>query len=420
MEAKPKIFYGWWIVVAGFLLTCTGIGIAINCISIFFKPVVDSLGFSRGDFSLYFTIMSMAMMVASPFIGKLMSKYNMRVLMTIFTTMLTVGFLMYSRCTDLMHFYICSIFVGVGGAGTHMMPVSMMITNWFKEKRGLALSIALTGSGFGGLVFAPFTNWLIMNYGWQNAYIVLGIILGLTTIPISIFVVRRHPSEKGLVAFGAEAGEAETTPEDLPGMSLSQALKTPGFWILGLVLFLVATMNMGIQLHIPAYLTDIGHSPTFGAFIVSLFMGVLIIGKLVLGSIFDRFGARTGMIYIFSVYIVAILALFLCGNPKLAILFGIIFGFANAIMTVPNPLLSVEMFGPKHFGVVFGSLIVFHTLGNAVGMPLSGFIYDSTGSYLPAFNLYLGLAVVSLVLVLVALSRGKAALQKALEAEAGA
>lgn len=69
MEQKPKMFYGWWIVVGCFFLTFSGIGIAINSIGVFLKPVSESLGFARGEFSLYFTIAALSMMVAAPFMG---------------------------------------------------------------------------------------------------------------------------------------------------------------------------------------------------------------------------------------------------------------------------------------------------------------------------------------------------------------
>jgi hypothetical protein len=78
MDKKP-VFYGWWIVAGCFLLTFTGIGIAINSIGVFLKPVTESLGFDRGEFSLYFTIAALSMALAAPFMGKLLSKYNILV-----------------------------------------------------------------------------------------------------------------------------------------------------------------------------------------------------------------------------------------------------------------------------------------------------------------------------------------------------
>ena len=163
---------------------------------------------------------------------------------------------------------------------------------------------------------------------------------------------------------------------------------------------------MGIQHHVPAFLTDVGHSPAFAANIVALFMGVLVLGKIVLGSIFDRFGPRVGVIFIFTIFAVAAFILTGATVAAIAIIFGLVFGFANAIMTIPPPLLTAEMFGQRNYGVIYGVMSICYTLGSGIGMPLSGTIFDKTGSYLPAFYLYIGLAVLAMIIALAALSVG--------------
>jgi len=409
MESTSKPFYGWWIVASCFLLTFTGIGISINSIGVFLKPVSESLGFARGEFSLYFTICALSMMFAAPFMGKLLGKYNIRVVMGIATTLLAASFILYSQSTQLVHFYILSVFLGIGSAGTHVIPVALLITNWFKAKRGLAIAIALAGSGIGGMVFNPLANYLITTYNWQTAYVVLGCCLAVTTIPVALFIVRLHPSEMGLVAYGDTAETAESLA-DLKGFSLSAAIKTSGFWLLALTLVFIGVMNMGVQQHIPAYLNDIGHSPAFAANIVALFMGMLVVGKIALGSIFDRFGSKTGVIFVFSVFALATFILLSAKLVWVAIIFGLVFGFANAIMTIPAPLLTVELFGQKNYGVIYGVMSIFFTLGSGIGMPLSGAIFDAQGSYLPAFGLYIGMALVTMVIALLALKLGKKAI----------
>ncbi len=409
MENKQKTFYGWWIMAGCFFLTFSGIGIAINSIGVFLKPVSESLGFARGEFSLYFTIAALSMMVAAPFMGKLLSKYNIRLVMGIATTLLAISFILYSQSTQLIHFYLLSISLGIGMAGTHVIPVALLITNWFKEKRGLALAIALAGSGIGGMCFNPIGNYLITVYGWQTAYIILGCILALTTIPVALFIVRLHPSEMGLVPYGETQENAESLA-DLKGFSLSEAVKTSGFWLLALALFFIGLINMGVQQHIPAYLNDIGHSPAFAASIVAIFMGVLVVGKIALGHIFDRYGSKIGVILIFSVFALATFILMGAKAVWIAVVFGLIFGFANAIMTIPAPLLTVELFGQKNYGVIYGVMSIFFTLGSGVGMPLSGAIFDAQGSYLPAFGLYIVLALVTMLIALLALNRGQKAM----------
>jgi MFS family permease len=414
--AKKESFYGWWIVFAGFMLMFSCVGIIVNCVSIFFKPVIESLGFSRAEFSLYFTFINLSMMVVAPFMGKILSKYNMRAVVTTCLIIGATAYMAYSRCTALMHFYILSIIVGAALAGL-FIPVSVMCTNWFVEKRGLAMGIAFTGSGIGGMLFNPLTNWLILNYGWQNAYVVLGIILLVTIIPISLFVIRATPAEKGQVAYGAGTDSTgQNTAQALSGMALKDATKTASFWLLGIGVLLIGLMNMGIQMHIPAFLTDKGYSSTFAANVVALFMGVLVIGKLVLGSIFDKFGSRIGMAYACTVFILAAFVLMGAKTATWVGLFAILFGLANAMATVAAPFITAEIFGAKNYGVIYGVINVFFTLGMSVGMPLSGAIFDARGSYIPAFTLYAVAAVVVAVLLIIAIGRGKDALKSFINA----
>ena len=101
---KDRIHYAWWIVVAGFLLNLAGIGIIMNSMGVFFKPVIESLGFTRGSFALYFTIAALSMMVMAPIMGKLLERYDIRLVMGICTTLMTVSFGLVSQWTRLSQF----------------------------------------------------------------------------------------------------------------------------------------------------------------------------------------------------------------------------------------------------------------------------------------------------------------------------
>ncbi|MCU0844491.1 MAG: MFS transporter [Spirochaetes bacterium] len=258
MGEKGRIHYAWWIVVAGFLLNLAGIGIIMNSMGVFFKPVIESLGFTRGSFALYFTIAALAMMVMAPLMGKLLERYDIRLVMGICTTLMTVSFALFSQCRTLGQFYALSIFLGIGSAGTHIIPVSMMITNWFEEKRGLAMGIVFAATGIGGFIFNPFSNWLIENHGWANAYLVLGIIVGICTIPMALFIVRVRPADKGLAPYGAKPGGTAHEEAAASGFTAREALRAPAFWLLAGMILFIAVANMGVLHHIVPYLTDIG------------------------------------------------------------------------------------------------------------------------------------------------------------------
>jgi MFS family permease len=395
MNSDKKIFYGWWIVVGSFLLNFAGIGIIMNSMGVFIKPVSESLGFTRGGFTLYFTIAALSMMVMAPVMGKLLERYDIRFIMTVCTTMMAASFALFSQCRTLTQFYILAFFLGIGSAGSHIIPVSMMITNWFIDKRGLAMGIVFAATGVGGLIFNPLANWIIMHYSWQAAYWTFGLIIGVLSIPTAIFIVCAKPADKGLLPYGGEEALTRQTLAEQGGLTATQALRNRAFWLLAVIILLIAIANMGVLHHIIPYLTDLGFSSTTAATLMSLHMTMLIFGKILAGGLADRLGLLKSYLVCMAGLMVSIALLYGAQLMWVAIVFNIMFGFSIAVRTVLPPLMTARVLGQKHFGVIYGFLNIFTTLGTAVGVPLSGFIYDWTKSYHLAFALYIFLCLIA-------------------------
>ena len=407
MNSDHKIFYGWWIVVGSFLLNFAGIGIIMNSMGVFIKPVSESLNFTRGGFTLYFTVAALSMMVLAPIMGKLLERYDIRVIMTICTTMMAVSFALFSQCRTLTQFYIVALFLGIGSAGSHIIPVSMMITNWFIDKRGLAMGIVFAATGVGGLIFNPLANWIILHYSWQAAYLMFGIIIGVLSIPTAIFIVSVKPSDKGLLPYGGEKAMNQQSQVEQGGLTVTEALRDSGFWLLAIIILLIAVANMGVLHHIVPYLTDIGFSSTTATALMSLHMTMLIFGKILTGGLADRMGLLKSYLLCMAGLMVAIALLYGAKLMWVAVVFNVLFGLFIAVRTVLPPLMTARVLGQKHFGVIYGFLNVFTTLGTAVGVPLSGFIYDWTKSYRMAFALYIVLCLIAAAAGIFLLTRTK-------------
>lgn len=407
MKSNSKIFYGWWIVVGAFFLNFAGIGIIMNSMGVFIKPVSESLGFTRGGFTLYFTIAALAMMVMAPVMGKLLERYDIRIIMTICTTMMAASFALFSQCRTLTQFYVLALFLGIGSAGSHIIPVSMMITNWFIDKRGLAMGIVFAATGVGGLIFNPLANWIIMHYSWQAAYLTFGLIIGVLSIPVAIFIVCAKPADKGLLPYGGEQAVAKQSLAEQQGLTATQALRDRAFWLLAVIILLIAIANMGVLHHIVPYLTDIGFSSTTATMLMSLHMGMLIFGKVLTGSLADRLGLLKSYLVCMAGLIISIALLYGAQLMWVAVVFSVLFGFSIAVRTVLPPLMTARVLGQKHFGVIYGFLNVFTTLGTALGVPLSGFIYDWTKSYSLAFALYIGLCLIAVVAGIAVMTWGR-------------
>lgn len=384
----------WGVLFAAFIMMFSGVGLGINCLSLFFKPVIADLGFSRTEISLTMTIIYLASMLASPFLGYFLARYSMKVVITVCAIVTGLSYAFLSLSSTLRGFYLISFVTGAFRMGCSTLPAAMLINNWFDDKKGMALGIALAGSGVGGMIFNPLTNWVIFHHGWRWAYIMLGTVIIMTILPVTWLMVKEV---RPVVDKEEKGGQV------VSGLFVSRALKSPFFWITGLAVLFMTITSFGIQMHIPAYLTDIGYSPAMAAFVVSGFMGMLILGKIILGAVLDRYGVKKAVVYITATYLISILTFMHASNRFMLVLFVVFFGLNNACVTVLLPYLTSHLFGAKDYGCIYGALNVFSTLGFAVGPPLSGLIFDKTGGYQSAFWLYLALALLTMFMYLAVL-----------------
>lgn len=403
MQEKGKFFYGWWIVLGSFFLMFAGIGIVLNCVGVFYSAVLQDLQFSRGAFGLYVTILALAATVMFPVMGKLIVKYNSQVVIGICVLVTGIAFAAYSQCSELWHFYLVSAFVGAFGAGTSILPASILVTNWFVEKRGLAMGIAFTGSGIGGMICIPLAQWIINNYNWQMAYIVLGIVFIAVTLPFVIFVIKLHPAMKGMMALGDTDGTVDAPV--LVGLSAGEALKNVSFWILALSFLLLELVQLGVQNNIPIFLEDLGHVAAFAASVMAAYMGMLVLGKLLFGSVLDKWGSKVGISFGIALMVVALFAFMGAKAMPMVVLFVIAFAFASPMTTVLPSYMVGDIFGNLDYGTIYGLIQIFATVGTAVAMPLTGAVFEKGGSLMPVWYLFIGVAVLVLILLFIAIGR---------------
>lgn len=406
-KSGKGFFKGWLVVFAGLILMISVYGIVNNCASLFIKPVTEDLGFSRSEFSLYYTVIALSTMVISLFMGKLAKKFKIKSIMLVGCVLAGIGYIGYSYANSIYVFYLMSIFSGLGLGMTTLTPLSIIISNWFVEKRGLALGLTFMGSGVGGMIFNPVANYIILNYGWRQSYLVLGIIILVTTVPIVLIFMSEKPSDKGLFPYGYENSSKSVLDTSAKGVMLGEAVKTKIFWIMVVGLILITIIAMGVQMHIASYLTDIGYSPTFAASVISINMGVVILGKILLGYIFDKIGCEKGVIFVGLQVFLGVLALLFASKYPAIIVFIICWGIGNCMGTIVPALITSEIFGKKDYSTIVGVVNAVVLLGAALGSAVTGKLYDISGGYTLAWMTYLVLTVIMVGLILISLVLGK-------------
>nr|UWI49357.1 MFS transporter [Clostridioides difficile] len=406
-KSGKGFFKGWLVVFAGLILMISVYGIVNNCASLFIKPVTEDLGFSRSEFSLYYTVIALSTMVIALFMGKLAKKFKIKNIMLVGCVLAGIGYIGYSYANSIYVFYLMSVFSGLGLGMTTLTPLSIIISNWFVEKRGLALGLTFMGSGVGGMIFNPVANYIILNYGWRQSYLVLGIIILVTTIPIVLIFMSEKPSDKGLLPYGYENSSKSVLDTSAKGVMLGEAVKTKIFWIMVVGLVLITIIAMGVQMHIASYLTDIGYSPTFAASVISINMGVVILGKILLGYIFDKVGCEKGVIFVGLQVFLGVLALLFASKYPAIIVFIICWGIGNCMGTIVPALITSEIFGKKDYSTIVGVVNAVVLLGAALGSAVTGKLYDMSGGYTLAWMTYLILTVIMVGLILISLVLGK-------------
>lgn len=397
---QGKFFYGWWIVAGGFLIMATCYTIFVNCIPLFQAHIVEDLKITVGQFNTGVSLCTVVAIFASLIIGKLVDKYSVRVLGAITVLVSSVVLVLFSFITDVWQLYALCVIAGmVVVAGTRLI-ISVLTTNWFTLKRGLAVSIALSGSGFGGVILSPVTTAMIVEQGWRPAFLLLAVICFIAAMPITVIFFRNRPSDKGLKPYGAEraeSGEAEKSPDSPVTVSIGWKTlrKSAGFWMLIFGFVMMGIINGAIITNSVSNMTGVvvdsgevvtgGHSTTWAGYVWSFYLAVVIVAKIGLGAIYDRWGMKVG----------TILGSIACFGAAAALCFpttdwgpigaALLFGFGTCMGTVSPPIMAVKEYGKKDLGTLVGIITAFELFGAAIGSVVSGILFDSYLTFLPAW-----------------------------------
>ena len=396
---KEKRFtYHWVIVIACFLMMAATVGITVNTSTIISPAMIEDLGITATQAQLISLVSTLANMVAGLFVGKLMARFGMRKTMTVGTILMCGGFALRGAASTMLTLCASNFVCGLGMAEISTIPSGVLVNNWFSmEKKGTMSGIAFTGSVVGGILFVQVATALMKVYDWRVTHYVLAAVCAVLMLPISMFVVRARPEEKGLCPLGSENAAGGACPV-VTGISAKRFFRTGTFWLLAFTVFVVGFTNMGIQRNFAICLqNEHGHSEDFASMVYSLVMLVQILGKLILGRIYDKKGIKAGTVYN-TVLVIATTAFAVAsGNAVMAVCFGVIFGLLGSMTTVTPPYLTMLVVGRRNYSVIYGLLSLFYGVGVAVGPVVAAKVFDGSGSYAPAWIAFMVLALVMAV-----------------------
>jgi MFS family permease len=378
-----------WIIVAVLFTTLFLIWGPINASSVFFLPVVKHFGWSRALFSLLAATAPLAAGFSSPAIGSLLDRYGERRIMIAGAAMVALSFLALSRADSPAAFFVIFIVLGVGITGSTIIPTALVNTNWFRERRGLALGIAFAGIPLGGTGVTIFASWIVQRSGFRAGYLAMAIPIVVVVIPLLALFMRTAPEAE-------ETRPASGAPEaELSGLEVREALGSRSFWMIAVAEVFFATAGVGLRVHLVPFLTGIGYSPTLAAEILGAMFIFSAIGSSMMGALADRLGGRVTLSLVFFAGAAGIAALLGASHLIAVGAFVVIFGLVRETHIVP--IVITESLGAKRLGALLGLLALFTTFGFAAGPVIAGRIFDRTGSYTGALLLFVALAIISML-----------------------
>ena len=398
----PKIFYGWWIIIASSIITTYNGGILFYGFTAFFNPILNEFGWSRAATSLAFSLQRLEGGIAAPIVGYFIDRLGPRKMSLFAVTVFGLGFLLLSRVDSLPTFYIFFIIISIGHSAGFYAVGAAVVANWFVRKRGKAMGFVTGGVCLAGTL-VPVLVWLIDTYGWRQSLVIAGVGMWIIGIPLS-FVFRNKPEAYGMLPDGdTEIKSPSVQPQESAvetEFTAMEAVKTRSFWMLAVGLSISFMAMSAVFVHIMPFLESIGISREKAGFVVTLTILLSVLGRIGLGWLSDYMDKR----YVFCIALgLQTVGLLVFANIRSfwhILLFLATFSPGYGAPIPLRPAIQGEYFGRKQFGTIQGLLLSISTVSSMLGPPFAGWICDVTGSYRLAFLLLAVIPAVGILMFL--------------------
>ncbi|MFZ0305601.1 MAG: MFS transporter [Terracidiphilus sp.] len=369
---ESSIHYpGWGVAAAAFVGVMTSFAPIIPyTFSLFLNPLHESLGWRRESLDGAFGLAAITVAFVSPVIGILLDRYPPRRIILPSILIFALALASLSRLgPSIGRFYLTFFVMGLVANGGAQFAYTRTMLTWFQKHRGFALALILTGSGVGSIFIPPLTQWTIGNYGWRNAYMMLGGI-ALLGFPLTALLVSNRPA--------AVIHEEVAT---LSGVAVGSALANSAFWILAVITILSAFSENGLVTNLAAVLTQHGIPAASAAVALSIRGGAGIVGRLFVGFLIDRLSPQRIQTCVLVISATGSLVLALAGSSGVALIGAALLGIGLGSEADVGPYLLARYFGRKHFSVLYGLMWTAYAIGGGTGPVMVGHFFDRAGSY---------------------------------------
>lgn len=391
---KFHIYYGWYIIASSFIILFFNSGARFS-FGVMFKPMIAEFGWNRGLISLAFFLNMAVFALSLTVVGRFYDRYGPKWVIIVSTVLLSTGYMYISTIDSFRQFFISYGFLSaIGLGGTSVTLMAAITSKWFDKRRGLAISLALSGSCIGQFVLVPFFTILVMRYGWRTSYFCSGLIMLVVNVALALFVIKCDPADHRHTPDGNKnASETNTEkasaflgikPQDL---GLREAMRTYSFWLFLIVMFICGSGDFFVVTHLIPFVTDFGILPSTAGNMLAWYGLMSLAGMLLAGQASDLIGNKTPIAITFLIRILLFLLILRYQNLLAFYVFALAFG-STFIVTAPLcPTLIARLYGLSHVGLISGVIGTVHHFGGGLWAYLGGLSFDHTGNYCLAFSI---------------------------------
>ena len=400
----PRVFYGWWMVGAGFGLELLIGSLMFHAYGAYAVLLREEFGWSKTLLSAAFSMARAESGIFGPIQGWLTDRFGPRALMRTGMLVFAAGFMLFSRLDGPVTFFATFFMMAVGASLGGYLPISVALVTWFRRRRALALSISGMGMSIGGLL-TPLVVASLSHFGWRATALASGVIVLLLGLPLAQ-VVRHRPEAYGLAPDGDAPrppdGTPAPTPLEVKSYTAREAMRTRAFWYISLGHAAALLVVSAVMVHMIIHVTErLGYSLHQAGAVVALLTVMQATGQLTGGWLGDRFSKRWICAACMLGHASALMVLGLASAFWMVLVFAVLHGLAWGMRGPLMAAIRADYFGPGSFGMISGVSSMVIMFGMMLGPLVAGILADRTGSYLAGFSVLAALAAVgSLAFVL--------------------
>jgi len=383
------IFYGWWVVAVAFLNLFFVVGIIFYGFPVFYASFVESLGFTRAQLTQGFLLGFLIIGLPSGLLaGAVIDRIGARWVIITGAGFVGISLLLMARMTKLWQYEALCVLEVLGYVFAGPIANQVLVSRWFRARRGRAMGFAYLGLGSGGVVAPLLVNHLIRTYGWRHALEIIALALMAVLLPVGIWITRSTPEKSGLPPDGESLGNSpNTATEAITSSGVVEAVGTTNFWLILLGSTLAIGAIGSVIQHFILFLKDQGYSATVASRFSTGLLAASLAGRILIGFAVDHVQKKNAMALFYFLMGASVLLLRSARQPAAAWTFALVFGFSMGADYMLVPLVTAESFGTASLGKLLALIIMGYSLGQW-GLPwVVGKLFDASHSYDLAWNI---------------------------------